>query len=157
MQHARRALEEYLAHDLATQFVGEYLTKVDSSTMYHALEARSPFLDQMLWEFAATLPFDVRLRRSQLKAVLRTLAGRHISKRVAQGRKRGFTVPVERDGWPALRSLLPSEGSHWRAVQDGWLTPRIAEEVKLANMRGSASESLWRAAILELWLRLHAA
>jgi asparagine synthase (glutamine-hydrolysing) len=154
---ARRALEEYLAHDLATQFVGEYLTKVDASTMHYALEARSPFLDQHLWEFAATLPFDVRLRRGRLKAVLRALAARRIGKRVAQGRKRGFRVPVERAGWPALRSLLPAQGAAWRAVKDGWLAQRITDEVSAADARGEASEALWRASVLELWLRHHAA
>jgi len=153
---ARRALEEYLAYDLETQFVGEYLTKVDSSTMHYALEARSPFLDHRLWEFATSLPFDVRLRGGNLKAVLRALAERRISKRVAQGHKRGFTVPVERAGWPALRSLLPTHGNAWRAVQDGWLSPRIGDEVRAADARGSASEALWRASVLELWLRQHA-
>ena len=156
MQRAQRALEEYLAYDLATQFVGEYLTKVDSSTMHYALEARSPFLDQRMWEFAATLPFDVRLRHGRLKALLRALAERRISERVARGRKRGFIVPVEQGGWPALRSLLPANGGAWRAVQDGWLAPRIADEVRAADARGSASEALWRASVLELWLRQHA-
>jgi asparagine synthase (glutamine-hydrolysing) len=156
MLRARRALEEYLAYDLRTQFVGEYLTKVDSSTMHFALEARSPFLDHQMWEFAATLPFDVRLRGGHLKAVLRALAERRISKRVGQGRKRGFTVLVERAGWPALRSLLPADGGAWRAVQDGWLAPRISDEVRAADARGSASEALWRASVLELWLRHHA-
>jgi len=157
MPHARRALEEYLAYDLATQFVGEYLTKVDSCTMHYALEARSPFLDQSMWEFATTLPFNVRLGGGNLKAVLRMLAKRRISKRVARGRKRGFTVQVERAGWPALRSLLPADGNAWRAVQDGWLAPRIADEVCAADARGSASEALWRASVLELWLRQHVA
>ena len=157
MPRARRALAEYLAHDLKTQFVGEYLTKVDGGTMHYGLEARSPFLDQRMWEFAATLPFDVRLRSGNLKAVLRTLAGRRISSRVAHGRKRGFTVPVERAGWPALRSLLPNSSGAWHAVKDGWLAPRIADEVRAADTRGEASEALWRASVLELWLRHHAA
>jgi asparagine synthase (glutamine-hydrolysing) len=155
MLGARRALEDYLAYDLGTQFVGEYLTKLDSTTMHYALEARSPFLDQQMWEFATTLPFDLRLRGGQLKAVLRALAKRRISERVAQGRKRGFTVPVERAGWAALRSLLPADGNAWRAVQDGWLSSRIADEMRAANARESASEALWRASVLELWLRHH--
>jgi asparagine synthase (glutamine-hydrolysing) len=156
MLHARRALEDYLAYDLRTQFVGEYLTKVDSTTMHYALESRSPFLDHQMWEFATTLPFDVRLRGGRLKAVLRALAKRRISKRVAGGRKRGFTVPVEQAGWPALRSLLPVNGHDWRTVQDGWVTSGIADEVRAANARGAASETLWRASVLELWLRRHA-
>jgi len=127
-----------------------------STAFFPACAAWSPFLDHRMWEFATTLPFDLRLRGGHLKAVLRALAERRISKRVAQGRKRGFTVPVERAGWPALRSLLPADGDAWRAVQDGWLALRIADEVRAADARGSASEALWRASVLELWLRHHA-
>jgi hypothetical protein len=85
------------------------------------------------------------------------LAQRRISKRVSWGPKRGFTVPVEQAGWPALRSLLPKHGRAWRAVQDGWLTMSIDDEVRAADARGAASEALWRASVLELWLRQHAA
>ena len=155
IDQARSALRDYLAHDLKTQFVGEYLVKVDSSTMHYALEARSPFLDHRMWEFAARLPFELRLRHGRLKAVLRELAGRRIGARVARGRKRGFNVPVERAGWPALAALLPSAACNWRAVQEGWLSARIAEEVNAAHAAGYASQCLWRASVLELWLRHH--
>ncbi|HVF87025.1 MAG TPA: asparagine synthase (glutamine-hydrolyzing), partial [Pyrinomonadaceae bacterium] len=70
----RQVLSDFLKYDRRTRFVGEYMTKVDGATMRHALEARSPFLDQDLWAFAASLPFDVRLRGNELKAVLRELA-----------------------------------------------------------------------------------
>src|SRR5688500_5782782 len=63
----RNVLSEFLEYDRVTRFVGEYLTKVDGATMYHALEARSPFLDQELWEFASSLPFNLRLNRGRSK------------------------------------------------------------------------------------------
>jgi asparagine synthase (glutamine-hydrolysing) len=148
-------LEEYLAHDYKTQFVAEYMTKVDGGTMHFALEARSPFLDHLVWEFAASLPFEIRLKGGSLKAILRKLAERNISKRISKGRKRGFIVPVERTGWPALRSLLPANGKDWRAVKEGWVAPSIAGERTAADVRGAATEALWRAAVLELWLRCH--
>src|SRR5215471_17237519 len=93
---AVRLLEEFLRYDRVTRFTGEYLPKVDGTTMHHSIEARSPFLDHKLWEFAATLPFDLRLRGGKLKAILRELARRHVGERVAVGRKRGFGIPVAR-------------------------------------------------------------
>ena len=37
------------------------MTKVDGATMNYALEARSPFLEHRVWDFAASLPFGLRL------------------------------------------------------------------------------------------------
>ncbi|HZI17559.1 MAG TPA: asparagine synthase (glutamine-hydrolyzing) [Pyrinomonadaceae bacterium] len=150
----RRVLSDFLAYDRRTRFVGEYLPKVDGGTMYHGLEARSPFLDQELWEFAAGLPFGVRLRGGQLKAVLRELARRRVGERVASGRKRGFGVPVGR--WMAGRwrgaveealsgSLLGAEG--W--VDAGRARALLAESVP----EGSAPLQLWYVYVLESWLR----
>lgn len=154
LESGRHVLEEFLEYDRRTRFVGEYMTKVDGATMYHALEARSPFLDQEMWEFAARLPFEIRLRRSQLKAVLRELARRRLGERVARGRKRGFGIPVGR--WIAGRwrasveaalhdSLLESEGWIRKDATLSWL--------EQSARRGEAPNQLWYIFVLESWLR----
>jgi asparagine synthase (glutamine-hydrolysing) len=153
-ESARDLLTEFLRYDRRTRFVGEYLTKVDGATMYHSLEARSPFLDQELWEFAASLPYGVRLRGGRLKAVLRELARRRVGARVARGRKRGFSIPVQR--WVAGR---------WRASVAESLTGSLLEErgwirsapalawLEEAGRRGRAPNQLWYLYVLESWLR----
>src|SRR4029434_3031220 len=95
-ESGRNVLVEFLEYDRHNRCVGEYMTKVDGATMFHSLEARSPFLDQDLWEFASALSLDLRLNGGQLKAVLRALAKQKIGERVAVGRKRGFSIPVQR-------------------------------------------------------------
>ncbi|MEP7198299.1 MAG: asparagine synthase (glutamine-hydrolyzing) [Chloroflexota bacterium] len=150
----RQLLTEFLAYDRRTRFVGEYLTKVDGATMRHALEARSPFLDQDLWEFAARLPYDVRLRGGRLKAILRELARRHLGERVARGRKRGFGVPVQR--WLAGRW----RGAVEAALRDGLLAHAgwIQADAAIALLgraaqTGWAPNQLWYIYVLESWLR----
>lgn len=151
---ARGLLGEFLGYDRRTRFVGEYLTKVDGATMYHSLESRSPFLDQALWEFAAALPYAVRLRGGTLKAVLRELARRRVGERVAGGRKRGFGIPVGRwvaGRWrervaDALRSSLLGE--------HGWIRPEAAlARLERAGRDGVAPNQLWYIYVLETWLR----
>ena len=56
-------LDRVLAADVATYLPDCLLVKVDMATMAHGLEARSPFLDHTLMEFAARLPAEVKLRR----------------------------------------------------------------------------------------------
>lgn len=152
-----RVLEEFISFDRATRFTGEYLPKVDGATMYHALEARSPFLDIDLWSYAAGLPFAARLYGNKLKAVLRELARRRVGERVATGRKRGFGVPVGRwmkTGWRTrveesfADSLLAREG-----LIDGEATRKVFSRVVQASDQSGAPNQLWYVFVLESWLR----
>ena len=151
---ARDLLSEFLVYDRKGRFVAEYLTKIDGSTMRYALEARSPFLDQELWSFAASLPFSVRLHNGRLKAVLRELAGRRISLDVAAGRKRGFGVPVER--WLVTRWKRDFEDAFHGSelARQGWVRDdAVLAEFRRAAAGGRASRQLWYLQVLETWLR----
>jgi asparagine synthase (glutamine-hydrolysing) len=154
----RRVLSEYLDYDRRTQFVAEYLTKVDGAAMHYALEARSPFLDQDLWEFASALPPSIRLGGGRLKAVLRELARRRIGRRIAGGRKRGFSIPVGR--WLAGRWLPHVEATlrSSRLVRDGWIRSEgLRAELTASARRGWARHQLWYLYVLESWLRVEQA
>ena len=96
LDSARRLLTDYLKYERRTRFLSEYLPKIDSTTMYHGMEARSPFLDHRLWELAAALPYQIRLHGGERKAILRALVRKHIGVKFSRRRKRGFTVPAER-------------------------------------------------------------
>lgn len=152
---ARHVLSDYLSHNLHTQFVAEYLTKVDGATMFHALEARSPFLDQDLWEFAGSLPVDVRLHENGLKAILRTIAQRRIDPRVAAGAKRGFTIPVT--SWIAGRwhSDVRAALHDSLLADEGWLDKRaIPAELAAARHSRSSALRLWYLYVLDAWMRV---
>lgn len=153
-QSARQVLSDFLSYDRKTRFVGEYMTKVDGATMHYALEARAPFLDQELWEFAATLPYDLRLRRGSLKAILRELAKRKLGTRVAHGPKRGFSIPVQR--WLAgrWRGKLEDLLHNSQLEREGWI--RSAQTLQLldkASSTGWVPNQLWYIFVLESWLR----
>ncbi|MBZ5617581.1 MAG: asparagine synthase (glutamine-hydrolyzing) [Acidobacteriia bacterium] len=150
----RRVLSEFLEYERRNRFVGEYLTKVDGATMYSALEARSPFLDQELWDFAASLPFAVRLHGRRSKAVLREIARRRIGERVARGRKRGFTIPVEQ--WMAHQWRAAAEECFRNSAleKDGWIRSEpVLEQLKYASRTGSAPHQIWYLYVLESWLQ----
>jgi asparagine synthase (glutamine-hydrolysing) len=151
---AFQLLKDFLRYDRKTRFVGEYMTKVDGATMFHALDARSPFLDQDLWEFAATLPFELRLRNNTLKAVLREFARRRLGERVARGRKRGFSIPVQR--WVAgqWRDIMRGLMSNSVLDEQGWIrSDNVIKQLDRAVEAGSAPNQLWYLLVLELWLR----
>jgi asparagine synthase (glutamine-hydrolysing) len=134
-------------------FTSEFMPKVDGSTMYYALEARAPFLDQKIWEFAAALPPEVRFHNGVPKAVLREIARRRVGPAVASRRKQGFTVPSER--WLAERwsGMLDSLRGDTQLERQGWIR-RGALEAPLrdALARKWVPPQIWNLLVLEHWL-----
>jgi len=151
---AARVLSDFLVHDRHGRFVSEYLTKVDGATMYCAVEARSPFLDTDLWEFAAGLPYGLRLQGGRPKAILRELARRRIGNRIASGVKRGFGIPVQR--WIAGQWYHDVERQLSDSLlhQEGWLdAPAVLRRLRVSKVIGWAPKRIWYAYVLERWLR----
>lgn len=151
---ARHVLEEFLDYERRTRFTGEYMTKVDGGAMHYALEARSPFLDQEIWNFAARLPFSQRLRGGVLKAVLREIARRRLGDRVSRARKRGFAIPVGR--WLAGRWRQHAEDLLADSVlhREGWImAPAVLQAFRRSAARGEVPQHIWYVLVLEAWLR----
>jgi asparagine synthase (glutamine-hydrolysing) len=151
----KQLLPEYLAYHRTHRFTGEYLTKVDGGAMYYALEARAPFLDQELWNFAQSLPYDVRLHGGTLKAVLREIARRRIGEQVASGKKRGFNIPVGR--WLAGKWRKRYEEVLEQSVAnaEGWIDAGAVRRY-LDSSRESVPNALWYIFVFESWLRKNA-
>jgi asparagine synthase (glutamine-hydrolysing) len=150
----RELLQEYLDYQLEHRFAGEYLTKVDGGAMWYALEARSPFLDQDLWEFAARLPASIRLHGGDLKAVLRALARRRIGHAMSRLGKRGFTIPAEKWLVTAWRRTFEEQMEDLRLAEQGFVDAKAVRNAwKAALAAGQAPRQLWYVHAVETWLR----
>ena len=150
----RNLIEEFLEYDIRTRFVGEYLPKVDGSTMYHGLEARSPFLDQNLWHFASSLPINTRLNRLRLKAILREIVSRRLGTQIATRRKQGFMIPAQKWLTCKWRSsfeevLVDSHVGRERIIN----TEKTLEAFRRIAPGDIAPRQFWFIYVLELWLR----
>lgn len=146
-----KVFQDFLDHHQRTRFLGQYLPKVDGATMHYGLEARSPFLDQTMWEWGVRLSPTIRLHRGALKAILRELARRKLGHEVADRQKRGFGIPVHRwvQGWsPSIKRMLKE--SHLE--QGGWIQVRSLWEKDTGAGRCSPT-FLWYAYVMEMWLR----
>ena len=97
----RELLECMYLFDFHYFLSDDVLVKVDRVTMANSLEAREPYLDQDVVEFAWQLPIE--LRRD--KKILRTLLEREIPGELARLPKRGFSIPIKY--W--LRNRLKDE------------------------------------------------
>ena len=153
---ARKLLSELLDYQQRMWFTGHFMTKVDGGTMFQALEARAPFLDQKLWEFGARLPFGTRLRGDELKPVLREIVRRRVGPDVAVRKKRGFEIPAEQwivnpQRWGNV--LREVQEDPW-IERDGWIRRgAIREAAREARQLGTAPNQLWLLVLLEKWMR----
>lgn len=71
-----------------------FLQKVDVATMAFSLEARCPFTDYQLVEWAMRLPLSYKLRNGQTKYLLKKVLCRYLPPEMVYRPKMGFAVPI---------------------------------------------------------------
>jgi asparagine synthase (glutamine-hydrolysing) len=87
-------LDQLQQWDLQNTLAEGLLTKADRSSMSSALELRSPFLDEAVMRFAATLQPEDRIDGFQTKVFLKRYALQYLPKSIVHRRKRGLSVPI---------------------------------------------------------------
>lgn len=146
-------LDASLLTDQMTYLPNDLLVKVDIATMANSLEARSPFLDHKVIEFAASLPAGMKMRGLQTKSLLKKVAARLVPREVIYRRKMGFGIPVGK--WfrhemkDFVREVLLSEKSLGRGIIRPEILRRYVEEH--TNAERDHSFQLWAFLMLELW------
>jgi asparagine synthase (glutamine-hydrolysing) len=92
--------------ELALNLHADYLRKVDIASSAHGLEVRVPFLDSAVIDFAARVPMDLKIKSGTLKYLLRELARKKISDRIADKGKWGFGLPFDKWCGAEMQSYL---------------------------------------------------
>jgi len=130
--------------------------KTDRCTMANSLEARSPFLDRELIEYAAALPDDLKLRGQRTKIVLREAFADLLPPAIDQRGKMGFGVPL--GAWfrgelrDYVRDRLLAPDARYRDMLSASFVERLVAD-HLAGRR-NLGQQLWSLVCFEEWLRL---
>ena len=113
-----RGGEIFSETDIRTYLTGDTLPKADMGAMSCALEVRSPFLDREVAEFAAALPWEMKLNGRERKSILKYAFRDLLIPEIYHAPKKGFGVPVAdllRGKWRCAAEELLFEG----ALQQG--------------------------------------
>lgn len=86
-------LSMFTVADATSYLEGDIMAKVDRATMSVALEAREPFLDHKVIEYALSLPNKFKIRNHQSKWVLRQILYNYVPSTAIDRRKQGFGIP----------------------------------------------------------------
>jgi asparagine synthase (glutamine-hydrolysing) len=142
--------------DVNTYLPGNLLPKIDIACMAHSLEARSPFLDHELMEFAAALPGDMKLQGPEKKVVLRDALRGWIPDQILDGPKKGFALPMAGEWFRGelrgyITDVLTDPGTQAR----GFFERAAVEGLLEAHMSRAADNSfeLWTLMMFEVWQR----
>ncbi len=84
-----------MAIDYQTYLPDDILQKVDRASMRFSLEAREPYLDQAVIEWAAKLPDAYKYFKGNKKYILKEIVHQYIPKSMMDRPKMGFAIPIE--------------------------------------------------------------
>lgn len=88
--------DDAMRDDLVDYMPGDILVKTDRASMAHALELRAPFLDVPFAEFAASLPYSLKINKQSDKVILREAFGNKWPEPIRRRTKQGFGAPVDK-------------------------------------------------------------
>jgi asparagine synthase (glutamine-hydrolysing) len=149
-------LNQLLAANFHSYLHDDLLVKTDRMTMANSLEARAPFLDRAVLEYAAGLPDDYKLQGRTTKAVLRAAFADVIPQSVQNAPKRGFGVPL--DAWfrGELRDYVRDTLLSPSARSAPYLSRPFVQRLVDAHLGGRENNGhkLWTLLTLERWLAL---
>jgi asparagine synthase (glutamine-hydrolysing) len=152
---ARTRVERMMATDVQAYLPGALLVKMDIATMAYSVEARSPFLDHYLMEFAAALPSEHKLNGKNGKQILRSALRRVLPAEILDRSKMGFGVPLARWFREELRELPSDVLLDPRSLGRGYFRRAEIECLIQEHRERLADHSLrlWVLLQLEMWHR----
>jgi len=103
----------------------DILVKTDRASMMHRLEARCPFLDINVVDFARRIPASYKLRGGVTKYILKEAVRGLIPDRIIDRPKKGFGIPI--GNWFKNGDLNLSSSPVPKEMDWSWVNRRLAD------------------------------
>jgi asparagine synthase (glutamine-hydrolysing) len=153
---AKDAVDRMLYADCQSRLSDHPVMIQDRMTMAHGLEARSPFMDHEIAEFAARLPARLKVRGRALRFAQVELAKRYLPPEVLTRKKQGFASALPYLLKDELDLLYSAFLSNTKLAREGLLRQRAIDEMLIEHRQGAADHGnrLWLLLNSEVWFRM---
>jgi asparagine synthase (glutamine-hydrolysing) len=135
-------LNRMLYLDLKTWLPDDLLNKVDRMSMAASLEARVPYLDPRLVEFAFQVPEKLKVKGATGKYLLKEAARMYLPNDIVDRPKQGFAVPLAPWFRNELKPILMDTLSEDRLKRRGLFDPKGVQNLIQAHMSGKEDHHL---------------
>jgi asparagine synthase (glutamine-hydrolysing) len=159
LQPQMRHLDELSAFqmlELRSSLPDELLMFGDKLSMAHSLEARVPYLDRTVVEYAQRLGASFMIRGRERKWIHRQVCRHYLPPQILRRKKRGFAVNVV-DGWfnSSVEGRLPEMLLDGQSLMYRLLNPDAVRSLLEAHRAGREDNHklLFSLAMVEQWLR----
>ncbi|PYQ61063.1 MAG: asparagine synthase (glutamine-hydrolyzing) [Acidobacteria bacterium] len=147
-------INDRLHHDVKWGNVKIILGYADKNAMHFSIEARVPYFDRQLVEFAFSLPADFKVGCATRKRVLRDFARTLLPREITERRDRmGFATPdavwLRTSLWPRVREAISDSSLLSSACFDAPRLRRFVGEFERGEHRDH--RAIWRLWMFSIW------
>jgi len=143
-------ITKYSLFDLKYQLPNQYNMKTDKMNMANSIEARTPFLDLELVEWALSIPSDLKLKNNNEKFILKLAMKEYLPKIILKRKKTGFNTPIDfwlKTGMYEITDLLLDRLSKRSDLFDTY----YIEKLKKNKTSSFFSQKIWLFLFFEVW------
>ncbi len=139
--------------DIGLFLVDDMLVKTDRASMAHSLEARVPFLDPVVAEFALALPSSLKVRGFSKKRLLKQAVAPLVPSPILKGEKRGFAMPLAAWLRVELRPMIADLLSATNLRRQGFFHPDAVAQMVAEHQeqRADHHRQIWALLVFSLW------
>jgi len=139
--------------DIKTYLCDDIMVKVDRMSMATSLEARAPFLDYRVVEYAATIPSALKLQGRKTKWILKEAMNELLPPKIVGRGKEGFSIPIKNWLRQELKPMMLDVLAPQKLRRDGFFNADYVQSLVQEHLKGIENHShrLWALMVFGIW------
>ncbi len=128
--------------DIKTWLPDDLLIKVDRMSMAHGLEARVPYLDNRMVDFALSIPSWLKIKGFKRKYIFKKAVSNILPDEIVKRSKRGFELPISHWFRNELKDFVLERLSDDSVRRMGFFNPSSVNKIIKEHINGNEDNSL---------------